>query len=485
MSSQKGGLKLRDRGDGRDRRGFSPIYDMLNTGNLQLLTVSSLKGFIFTLNVGPDDYEYLGIQSGKFTRPVRSYILKFVVISPNGDDDLDVFKQGTITGQKRDIEKQTESGQSVLNEAELQMRIWLMSIRGGKPDICPSVANLSIFNNANSQDLLNFLISNTTGNTRAVFNYLLTQITPSNRRGYGIGVITMPTVENSTTFDDYQFSSASQDQKNEAYAYLAAQAIRLTLKMKVFHFDLHTGNSLVITDREPVVKLIDFGRASMLNNQVRDEFLEAEDKVVINTEIEKLYDLFFRLTRRNQPADKIKFVDDVLNYMKDIDVKTNGEYFGWDDPKNSNYGRFQMGSWLDNYLALPDNIKLRTFDLLANLVIPETGRESVHNETTTKGWMRNGDLPNFEGKSVQDFIVPFPSPSSTSGPASAAAPITSVKRNGKQLTFCDAAGVCVALVLGTGVIISTLSKFSTGGTRKHRNKRKHHNKRKHCKTKRH
>ena len=122
MLKLKGGLKLRH----TDKLGFQPIYDMIESpgATVEVLTVGSLKGFMFILNVLGDAYEYNAKnEKGNFTVNVRSYILKFVVISPNGDDNLDDFT-GPIHGVVDTHPKATESNESIFDEAKLQMNIW-------------------------------------------------------------------------------------------------------------------------------------------------------------------------------------------------------------------------------------------------------------------------------------------------------------------------------------------------------------------------
>ena len=146
MKKQRGGLKLKD----SSKKGFKAVYDMINSpsGSLNLLTYKSLKGFMIFLNVSSSDSEYLTLNGGQFTKPVTSFILKFAVITPNNDEALPDYKG---------VQKSSESKESYFEEAKLQQSIWKSSISGGRPEICPAVANFCLFNNDNSKGLLQFL----------------------------------------------------------------------------------------------------------------------------------------------------------------------------------------------------------------------------------------------------------------------------------------------------------------------------------------
>ena len=241
MSKQFGGLKLKN----SSKTGFKAIYDMINSSSstVNLLTYKSLKGFMFILNVSEDDSEYLTLNGTQFTKPVTSFILKFAVITPRNDQSLDTYKG-------RD--KSSESKDSYFEEAQLQQQIWKSSIIGGRPEVCPPVANFSLFDNKNSKDLMTFFQSKTTGDTKDVFDYLFTQTNklPTNE----IGVIVMPNVEKSATFGDFIDQpngtnfyglSLNTEYKNMAYAYVTAQIARLFIAIGVIHFDLHSGNALI------------------------------------------------------------------------------------------------------------------------------------------------------------------------------------------------------------------------------------------------
>jgi hypothetical protein len=312
--------------------------------------------------------------------------------------------------------------------------------------------------------------------------YLLDQI---QQNSYTIGIITMLNIDNSTTFNSYQDSSRpSQAQKDRAFAYLAAQTLRLFLRMKVLHMDLHDKNSLVVKIAQPIVRLIDFGRASKIDAKdsrgryIRDEFLTSNEKARIDQAREVfLNELESGTLVTNE--QKRAFIKRVLEYIREEDRKANGTYFGWNDPSDPDYRRYQMQFWLEDYLSLPNNVMDDTFKILSDLTIIAMGRENMHNDATIKRWKKDGDIINFDNLTYRDFIVPFAGPLAAgplaAGPlAATATPIDSVKWGNGKLFLC-AAGVCTAVVVGTKAYY-TLKELGLMGGKSRRHKRKFHNK---------
>jgi hypothetical protein len=157
---QNGGLKLKNPQKYIGKIEFTPIMDMINNPSsvLDVLTYKSLKGFMITLDISPEETEYLGLDIYyKFTKPITSFILKFAVITENNDEELPIY---------RNINKSSESERSFHDEAKLQQNIWRKSISGGRPEVCPPVANFSLFDNTNSNELCCEFKSKVKKNTR-------------------------------------------------------------------------------------------------------------------------------------------------------------------------------------------------------------------------------------------------------------------------------------------------------------------------------
>ena len=396
MSKQFGGLKLKN----SSKTGFKAVYDMINSpsGTVNLLTYKSLKGFMFVLNVSEDDSEYLTLNGTKFTKPVTSFILKFAVITPRNDEALDIYKG-------RD--KASESKDSYFEEAKLQQQIWKSSITGGRPELCPPVANFSLFNNKNSKDLMAFFQTRTTGDTKDVFDYLFTQANklPTNE----IGVIVMPNVEKSATFGDFIDQPAgtnfyglslNTEYKNMAYAYVTAQIARLFINIGVIHFDLHSGNALIYLAPDNTIKslIIDFGRASNIMSNRDDDYLNVSEKEKMSEKKEEFFNRLFDLNEDTPDREKGKFILEILDYIADLDLTKNQQLFNFSDAQ-----RYQM-DWYRNY-PRRSYVPVMAFNILKATTTSE-GTKML--PTTIEQYERQGFLVNFS-RGVSGFIVPFPS----------------------------------------------------------------------------
>lgn len=264
----KGGLKQIH----VNKTGFKPIIDMINCHQsvLSVLSFSSLMGFIIKLSVPNNCVEYLDIHnSSDFNIPVTNYILKIAVLSKYANEDLPLYNS---------YDKATETKKSFFEEAKIQQYIWKNSIKNGKPAICPSVANLTLLNN--TQSLLFINILNAKFN-HPVFDYLLQTI--ASTVTYELGIITMPSVEKSSTTKDL-IENTNTTAKTKTVATVAtvaisnviAQIVRLFLELKVIHFDLHDANALQYMDSNNELKcvLIDFGRSSLINSGKKDKYID-------------------------------------------------------------------------------------------------------------------------------------------------------------------------------------------------------------------
>ena len=237
---QYGGLMLRN--DNNTENDFLPIVRMLsNPLSLTLLSSSSLKGFIYTLNVSEEVSEYVDLnpQSGDFNSPVTSYILKVVIISESANEKIteryDTHGNGTF-------EKSTESQESLIYESKIQMAAWKRSVEYGNPMVCPSIANLTIFtDNGNSKEFIERLMAIQSHNLQDEYKfsleYLLYLLNKPDSN-YRIGVLTMPNIANSITYKSYMFNDRYID-KTIVSIQLITQIIRLFLQSIVIHFDLH------------------------------------------------------------------------------------------------------------------------------------------------------------------------------------------------------------------------------------------------------
>ena len=359
INEQTGGLKLIN----IEKRGFTPVYDMAvkDSSIVSLLTASSLKGFMFNLIVDESNSEYLTLNGTQFTSVVTKFILKFVVITGNPN-----FYLGDYNG----VRKSSESINTFFEEAKLQQHIWKKSITGGGPAICPSVANLSMFNWINSARLLSFFFHKTDArpDTSEAFRFIFNK---SNKETRGIGVLVMPTITQSTTLgrfvnlpdNSHFYGKAITDvEKSEAVSNVFAQIVRLFIEIGVIHFDLHRGNALIYLTPELEIKssLIDFG---------------------------------------------------VLDYIARADFTVNNERYY----KNDGVG-YQM-RWYANYVnSVP--LMARAFDILQTMMpvnVDSTDTQPIDimetQPETLKSYETDGYLVNFDSaEGLSSFIVPYPGP---------------------------------------------------------------------------
>jgi hypothetical protein len=399
MKIQKGGLKLKD----TSKIGFEAVFDMINSnsGRLNLFTYNSLKGFMITLDVNEDDSEYLSLEGNKFTKPVTSFILKFAIITPKNNQPLPIYKQN---------KKSSESKESYFEEAKLQQKVWKTSIQGGRPELCPPVANFSLFDNDNSQKLLKFLKSKSIGDTTDIFFYLSNYI--DNNNDSKIGIIVMPRVEQSTTFSDFIYKKPigtnfygleiEKEDKDIAKAYVAAQISRLFIDIGVIHFDLHMKNALIYLTPNKEIRclLIDFGRASDIMNDKDDEHLFDFEKSKIKKNKNEFFNSLFDVYDDNDNDDDNKKRDFILKLLDNIaliDKRTNQNMYHYSDPNS-----YQM-EWYEDF---PRNsrVPIDAFDILKKTTTVE-GTKITPN--TINSYESEGYLVNFD-RDISNFFVEFP-----------------------------------------------------------------------------
>ena len=421
MNEQTGGLKLKN----IEKRGFTPVYDMVDkdSSTVSLLTANSLKGFMFNLNVDEPNSEYFTLNGTQFTSIVTRFILKFVVITgrPN-------FYLGDYNG----VRKSSESINTFFEEAKLQQYIWKQSITGGGPAICPSVANLSMFDTINSARLLWFFFRKTNArpDTSQAFDFIFNS---SNKDGRGIGVLVMPTITQSTTLGSFvnlptnshfYGKEITNAEKSEAVSNVFAQIARLFIEIGVIHFDLHRGNALIYLTPELEIKssLIDFGRASNILSGTTDNFLTKEEKEeYAKVEMKKFYDEFLSLIRdgNNSNERKSEYMTGVLYYIARADFTVNNERYYHNDGVG-----YQM-RWFTKFVK-SIQLMARAFDILQTMMpvnIDSTGTEPIDimetKPETLKSYEGEGSLVNFDSaEGLRSFIVPYPGPAPiNTGPA--------------------------------------------------------------------
>jgi hypothetical protein len=410
VRKQKGGAKLIH----PEKTGFQATFDMLNSAGsiLKLLTIDSLHGFMFELIVDPDDTEYYTFSAdGTLTLPITNFILKIVVTSPISQ------RLGSYEG----VNKMSMTPNSFLNEAKMQQTIWLTSISGGRPEICPAVANLSFFDNVQSHGLIHFLSgsANIKSDAIDILKYLEDTLTRLSliSQTCGLGIILMPKIMNSLTAHEFvkrdrnvRLPGASDDeidayyklklkQDMEAHSNILAQVVRLFIDIGIIHTDLHSSNVLVYPSTTGFKsEIIDFGHA--INVNIRDDD--------INDKKNEFQTQFFKIISppRRQSVfsfglmpSKDVFMDSVISYINTV---------------NATYGNPSQ-TWLvdfededrDAYSLL--DVYSRSFDILKEYYVTDFNKRERMTQKTIKSYISKGEFVNLD-KDVGTFYASLPLP---------------------------------------------------------------------------
>lgn len=291
---QSGGLKRRKHinpatGKHEPKDAFKAICDMLESPGalFEVLTCSSLKGFMFSLTVSPFHSEFIKKDpaTNRFTIPETEFIVKFCITS-NDEYGIKPYK---FKKTDKAISKETETAEGFFEEAKLQQGIWMNSIGAHKRPLCPSVAGFGILSNPIALEFLNKYSAEPTlcrdPKSKYTMEYLQKEIAKVPGGGHNpqfdLGILLMPKVPRSQTLGDYLATVPHQEQLNMK-SRLLAKVIRLFVEGKVIHFDLHPGNALVYPDETAAMNiiLIDFGRASNLQSARDDDYLSVGEKTV-------------------------------------------------------------------------------------------------------------------------------------------------------------------------------------------------------------
>jgi hypothetical protein len=379
VRKQKGGAKLIH----PEKTGFSATFDMLKIegSSLEILTYTSLYGFMFELIVDPSKTEYYTLDAtGRLKTPITEFILKLVVTTQSNTVTLPEYNG---------VKKASETPGNFLNEAKTQQSIWLNSISGGRPEICPAVANLSLFDNAQSHNLIYWLFFiigkngiNRPNEVTDVLHYLLRILT---KPPCGIGVILMPKIMNSTTFTNFTRSSPSprEDEILEAISNILAQVVRLFIVNGIIHTDLHKSNVLVYPSAQKMKsEIIDFGRVIHVDDMPPN----------VKTDKDNIIDNLFAIT---QAIDKQTFIKNVMDYIQSL-IETKIA-----SPKNA-----QM-SWLINFAKENQQVYLQSFDILKEYYIVSVDKPTRMMQTTISSYTSRGNFYDLN-RTLSEFYVSLP-----------------------------------------------------------------------------
>ncbi|MCJ7800748.1 MAG: hypothetical protein MUP82_00125 [Candidatus Marinimicrobia bacterium] len=421
MNNQTGGVKLVDTIPDEEKVGFRPVSSMIENpeSSISLLTAGSLYGFMFNFKVNKTDSKYRTLDTAyRFTNPVEQFILKIVVTVGKN------HSRGSL-GALAGVEKRSERETMFCKEAELQQKIWVRSITGGKPAICPPVANFAVFKNAEGKQLLELITKRTPPGppSRTTWLEYLTGLTPfaaslpivptkiaaleflkhtlEDRPKFGIGVLTMPTITNSTTlFDFYSLPEGSNfnglnikyRNKMTAFAYVIAQTVRLFVHIGVIHYDLHLKNALIYITDDKQIKgmLIDFGQALDITASVGTDPSLLADQAEENAKKEDFFNRQFATTNLSD-EDKAAFMFDVMDYLADKG--------GYDITNPKGYQMSWYESFRDRSGTGNKRIMKEAFDILITLTV---NIDSKLGNATIQRLVADGLILNIYEHSVDD-----------------------------------------------------------------------------------
>jgi hypothetical protein len=323
-----------------DKHEFTPIWDMLNKGSISLLTANSLKGFMIQLDVDEQYSEFKTMLNARFTLPVLSYLLKFVILYDKRNPPLE-RRLPSLELDGHSIGKARETPTKFLKEASTQQDVWMASIVGGKKEICPSVANTAFFTGAKTDELLQLLLSKSTEGTGL---YTVLEYIRDNSEG-NIGVLTMPMIEGSKTLEEFAkdlsvpaTTAAAAEVARTNAVIRAAKISVLTKVVRLFllgyiHLDLHKNNSLVVLDDKIHTWLIDFGTVYHYWDPVKGPLEGGRPLNDLRTVLQE-YLLPARTTRRkvsdanesDASANHVDIILRVLTAIERCDSNNNSKY---------------------------------------------------------------------------------------------------------------------------------------------------------------
>ena len=251
---------------------FYAIYEMIEKAKeIKPLYMSSLKGFVFVLNIDENDslFYTLNEEKSKLDKKVNSLILKLALTSKNEE-----FIIPSLNYQGYEQEKQTDKLNDVIDEVTTQQNIYLESIKNTGNPIVPGIADFSYFNTENSFIILDKLVEHCHNDeSKKILQYLKMRLSehpnfPNDNDGYKLSIISMENAVSYVQIADAFTGKFTLEERRYAAMKTIAQMIRLFLQFSIIHCDAHGGN--ILTSRNKLyknnnhssmdVKIIDFGR---------------------------------------------------------------------------------------------------------------------------------------------------------------------------------------------------------------------------------
>jgi hypothetical protein len=253
---------------------FAPITRMLRhpSTNTEVLATSSLYGFIVQLTTTKSVSEFRQLNRRAAT---TSFLLKIELLSDDFQEDISLPYSGSDY-------KSTDTVANFRKEAAVQQDIFLKSVTGGRPAICPSIALAKVLDGEEGRRFLEDL-----GDAEEMVyltNYLLAALATENVDH--LGVMVMEMVTNSVALGDFLAESAPADVENfrsstlrppmvtQVVSQAIAQVVRLYAEWGYVNVDLHAFNVLVMPQLG-TTRLIDFGTVRQVPAEDHIPFYDA------------------------------------------------------------------------------------------------------------------------------------------------------------------------------------------------------------------
>jgi hypothetical protein len=331
------------------------IRNMLNSpgSTIEMLTCGSAKGFMFEMTVDPTHSEF----SNHGGERITSFIVKLAVTSQQTDEELDDYvpvNRGTPVG------KSTETADSYFQEAKIQQDVWMTTIAGTRLPISPPIVLFSLFDNENGKNFLTFLNYKVKKHKSVhTIKYLRRVL---RNLDYGLGMIIMSKVLDSDTFESFldlprnrqasfQDVQVTEDLIHNVYAKLISKIVRLYIEVGVIHFDLHLKNALIYrkADSSLDVSVIDYGRASDVNDNTTNDYLGPAEKRPLRENSKALHTELLKLCHPTKhapptPQDKINFISHVIDPLRRLEHERSQQLYG--NSESYPYGRYQF-DWME------------------------------------------------------------------------------------------------------------------------------------------
>ena len=253
---------------------FQAVHNMLKneSARVKVISYKSLSGMIFTVNIDNNkDPQFVEYLDGK-EKDVYSIALKFVIISKTWQERLVKMKDA----QGNEYNKIAETLPDFSKEAQTQSIIFEKS---ENDPICPSVIDLSFFENDFGKEIIELLLKKTDkkndSNTVLSLQWLLNQL---NDKRHKLGMITMEFANNYVQLADNYIQALEDSDKKRVYKETVMLIVLLFFKTGVVLLDCHSGNIMVKKNGSRVI-IIDFGRTLNIDNEEEVKVLFKENTI--------------------------------------------------------------------------------------------------------------------------------------------------------------------------------------------------------------